>query len=176
MLKELINSSNLCNFQLIKSKIEGNIGHLKLWNGWVAKTLMSHTFFVEFWPFKREFLRNHSVYQDQIFRDNWNCYALSIFRVAKTHKKVHVFTDWACESLCIVSIKDLLIKYWSFVRYIYLTLSRIVSNFSSDLIKDRVLSWNKYKNIMSSKSMYSVGNLLVKTRYTDEAEYFHTHM
>ena len=87
MLKELINSSNLCNFQLIKSKIEGNIGHLKLWNGWVAKTLMSHTFFVEFWPFKREFLRNHSVYQDQIFRDNWNCYALSIFRVAKTHKK-----------------------------------------------------------------------------------------
>ena len=29
---------------------------------------------------------------------------------------------------------------------------------------------------MSSKSMYSVGNLLVKTRYTDEAEYFHTYM
>ena len=102
----------------------------------------------------------------------------------KHTKKVHVFTDCACESLCIVSIKegistdkrDLLIKYWSFVRYIYLTLSRIVSNFSSDLIKDRVLSWNKYKNVMSSKAMYSVGNLLVKTRYTDEAEYFHTHM
>ena len=29
---------------------------------------------------------------------------------------------------------------------------------------------------MSSKSMYSVDDLLVKTRYTDEAEYFHTHM
>ena len=29
--------------------------------------------------FRREFLRNHSVYWAQIFRDNWNCYALSIF-------------------------------------------------------------------------------------------------
>ena len=41
---------------------------------------MSHTFFVKFRAFKREFLQNHSVYQAQIFRDSWNCYALSIFR------------------------------------------------------------------------------------------------
>ena len=41
---------------------------------------MSHTFFVKFRVFKREFLRNRSVYLAQIFKDNWNCYALSIFR------------------------------------------------------------------------------------------------
>ena len=43
------------------------------------KKLMSHTCFVKFGVFKREFLRNHLVYQAQIFSDNWNCYALSIF-------------------------------------------------------------------------------------------------
>ena len=42
---------------------------------------MSHTFSVKFRVFRREFLRNYSVYWAQIFRDNWNCYALSIFRV-----------------------------------------------------------------------------------------------
>ena len=79
-LKERINFNNSCNFQFIKSNIEGNIGHLKLPNSWVAKKLMSHTFFVEFWVFRREFLQNHSVYWAQIFRDNWNyCYALSVF-------------------------------------------------------------------------------------------------
>ena len=41
---------------------------------------MSHTFFVKFRVFKIEFLRNHLVHRIQIFRDNWNCYALSIFR------------------------------------------------------------------------------------------------
>ena len=45
------------------------------------KKLMRHTFSVKFRVFRREFLRNHSVYWAQIFRDNWNCYALSIFRV-----------------------------------------------------------------------------------------------
>ena len=47
----------------------------------VAKKLMSHTFSVKFRVFRREFLRNHSVYWAQIFKDNWNCYALLIFRV-----------------------------------------------------------------------------------------------
>ena len=65
-LKELINLNNSCNFQFIKSNIEGNIGHLKLPNCWMTKKLMSHTFFVEFRVSKREFLRNHSVYQAQI--------------------------------------------------------------------------------------------------------------
>ena len=80
-LKELIKLSNLCNFQLFASNIEGNISHQKLRNCCVAKKLMSHTFSVKFRVFRREFLRNHSVFWAQIFRDNWNCYALSIFRV-----------------------------------------------------------------------------------------------
>ena len=41
---------------------------------------MSHTFFVKFRVFKREFLWNHLVRRAQIFRDNWNCYDLSIRR------------------------------------------------------------------------------------------------
>ena len=53
--------------------------HLKLRNCWVAKTLMSHTFFVKFRVFKRESFRNHSVCRAQIFIYNWNCYALSVF-------------------------------------------------------------------------------------------------
>ena len=80
-LKELIKVSNLRNFQLFASDIEGNISHQKLLNCWVAKKLMSHTFSVKFRVFRREFLRNHSVHWGQIFRDNWNCYALSMFRV-----------------------------------------------------------------------------------------------
>ena len=68
-------------FQFFASNIEGNISHQKLRNCCVAKKLMSHTFSVKFRVFRREFLRNHSVYWAQIFRDNWNCYALSIFRV-----------------------------------------------------------------------------------------------
>ena len=68
-------------FQLFASNIEGNISHQKLRNCCVAKKLMSHTFSVKFRVFRREFLRNHLVYWAQIFRDNWNCYALSIFRV-----------------------------------------------------------------------------------------------
>ena len=80
-LKELIKVSNLCNFQLFASDIERNISHQNLPNCWVAKKLMSHTFSVKFRVFRREFLRNHSVHWGQIFRDNWNCYALSIFRV-----------------------------------------------------------------------------------------------
>ena len=36
---------------------------------------------VKFQVFRREFLRNHLLYWAQIFRDNWNCYAISIFKV-----------------------------------------------------------------------------------------------
>ena len=36
---------------------------------------------VKFRVFIREFLRNHSMNWTQIFRENLNCYALSIFRV-----------------------------------------------------------------------------------------------
>ena len=43
-----------------------------------GKKLVSHTFFVKFRVFKREFLWNHSVYRANIFRDNWNCYAFLI--------------------------------------------------------------------------------------------------
>ena len=58
MLKELIKLSNLCNFQLFASSIEGNIRHQKLRNCWVAKKLMSRTSPVKFGVFRREFLRN----------------------------------------------------------------------------------------------------------------------
>ena len=69
-LKELIKLSNLCNFQLFASSIEGNIRHQKL-----RKSA------IKFRVFRREFLRNHSMNWTQIFREKLNCYALSIFRV-----------------------------------------------------------------------------------------------
>ena len=78
-LTELINLSSLCNLQLFASSIEENIRHWKLLNYWVAKGLMSHTFFVKCQIFQREFLRNHSIYRAQIFKDIWNWYALLIF-------------------------------------------------------------------------------------------------
>jgi len=53
-LKELIKLSNLSNFQLFASSIEGNISHEKLRNCWVAKKLMSHTA-----PVKFEFLEEN---------------------------------------------------------------------------------------------------------------------
>ena len=65
-MKELINLSNLCNFQLFASNIAGNISHRKLQNCCVAKKLMSLAFFWKFQVFKREFLRNHLVYWAQI--------------------------------------------------------------------------------------------------------------
>jgi len=80
-LKELIKLSNLCNFQLFASSIERNIRHQKLRNCRVAEKLMSCTSPVKFGVLKREFLRNHSMNWTQIFRENLNCYALSIFRV-----------------------------------------------------------------------------------------------
>ena len=46
-----------------------------------GKKVMRHAFSVKFRVFRRAFLRNHSMYWAQIFRDNWNFYALSIFRV-----------------------------------------------------------------------------------------------
>ena len=42
---------------------------------------MSRTSPVKFGVFRTEFLRNHSMNWTQIFRENLNCYALSIFRV-----------------------------------------------------------------------------------------------
>ena len=80
-LKELIKLSNLCDFQLFASSIEGNIRHQKLRNCWVAKKLMSRIFPVKFRGFRRELLRNHSMNWTQILRVKLNCYALSIFRV-----------------------------------------------------------------------------------------------
>ena len=80
-LKEMIKLNNLCTFQLIASSIEGHIKHQKLRNCWVAKKLMSRTSPVKFGVFRREFLRNHSMNWTQIFRENLNRYALSIFRV-----------------------------------------------------------------------------------------------
>ena len=71
-LKEQINLSCLCNFQLFASDIEGNISLRKFRNSWVAKKLMSLTFFVKFRVFEREFLRNHSVHRAQIFRENYS--------------------------------------------------------------------------------------------------------
>ena len=69
-LKDLIKLSELCNFQLFESSIEGNNSHQKLRNCWVAKKLMSHTFPVKFRVFRKEFLRDHQMYCDQIFREN----------------------------------------------------------------------------------------------------------
>ena len=65
-LKELIKLSSLCNFQLFATNIEGNMSHQKLRNCWVAKRLISHNSIVKFRLFRREFLRNHSVYWAQI--------------------------------------------------------------------------------------------------------------
>ena len=66
----IIKFSNLCNFQLFVSIIEGNISQQKLRNCWVAKELMSHTFSVKFRVFRRQFIRNNSLYWAQIFSDN----------------------------------------------------------------------------------------------------------
>ena len=65
---------------LCKQYIERNISHQKLRNCCVAKKFMSHTYSVKFRIFRGEFLRKHSVYWAQPFRDYWNCYALSVFR------------------------------------------------------------------------------------------------
>ena len=42
--------------------------------------MSSYISFVNLGVFQREFLQNYLVYRAQLFRDNWNCYALSIFR------------------------------------------------------------------------------------------------
>ena len=55
----MINLSNLCNFQLFASNIDGNVSHRELRNCWLAKR-MSYTFFV----------KKHAVHQALIFRDN----------------------------------------------------------------------------------------------------------
>ena len=63
---------------------EGNTQQFRSFWSLMAKKLMSHTLFVNFWVFKGEFLQNHSAHRAQIFGDNCNvdcnCYTLSIFR------------------------------------------------------------------------------------------------
>ena len=54
-LRELIKLSNLNNFQLFASNIEGNISHQKLRNSCVAKNLMSHTFSIKFRVLEKNF-------------------------------------------------------------------------------------------------------------------------
>ena len=69
-LKELVNLSNLCNFQLFVSNNKGNSSHQKLRNYRVAKTLMN--------PFilckgSKSFKDNFSEtirYRAEIFTDN----------------------------------------------------------------------------------------------------------
>ena len=83
-LKELIKVSNLRNFQLFASDIEGNISHQKLLNCWVAKKLMSHTFSVKFRVFRREFRFSETIrcIGVKVSEKTANCYALSkLFRV-----------------------------------------------------------------------------------------------
>ena len=60
-LKELINFSNLCNFQLFAIIIERNISHRKVRNCWVARKLMSHTFFVKFRVFTALFTNTRAL-------------------------------------------------------------------------------------------------------------------
>ena len=47
--------------------------------GWQNVNELTHSFKESF--FKENFFQNRLVYWTQIFRGNWNCYALSIFRV-----------------------------------------------------------------------------------------------
>ena len=69
-------------FQLFASNIVGNNYQpsrtAKLLGG--KKVTDSYLLIVKFRVFKREFLGNRSLNRDQIFRDNWNCHSLSIFR------------------------------------------------------------------------------------------------
>ena len=80
-LKGLIKLSNLCNFSPLQAILKDISAIKNCRHYYVAKNLMSHTLSVKFRVFRREFLRNHLVYWTQIFRDNWHCYVLSIFRV-----------------------------------------------------------------------------------------------
>ena len=59
--------------QLVTKKIAA-IKNSKI-TGWQKP--MSSYILCKFWGgFQKEFLRNYSAYRAQIFRDNWNCYAL----------------------------------------------------------------------------------------------------
>ena len=51
----------------------------ELWSSASTK-LKRYIFICKFWGFSKRFLPNYLVYLTQVFRDNWNCYALSIFR------------------------------------------------------------------------------------------------
>ena len=51
----------------------------ELWSSASTK-LKRYIFICKFWGFSKRFLPNCLVYLAQVFRDNWNCYALSIFR------------------------------------------------------------------------------------------------
>ena len=72
-LKELIKLSNLCNFQLFASNIEGNISHQKLRNCCVAKKLMSHTFSVK-----------NFEYLEENFSEATRCIGLKFTEITET--------------------------------------------------------------------------------------------
>ena len=87
--------------------------HQQLRNFWVAKKLMSHTIFVKVRVFQSDFLRKHLVYRAQIFRDNWNCYALSTFRVFILQGNLYVMifmcTNISCASFLTFTVLIIII-------------------------------------------------------------------
>ena len=115
-LKDLIKLSNLCNFQLYTSNIEGNIKHQKLRNCCVAKTLMSHTFSVTFRVFRRDWIspKPFGVLGSNFQRYNWNCYGLSTFRVfallASSDSDMHMLIRWKSVN------KDSPINHCNFIK------------------------------------------------------------
>ena len=67
---------------------------IKTRNSWVAKSLMSHTFFVKFPGFKHASQENYLTYRLHIFRQSKFCEVLSIFKtsdsVARVKTRVHM--------------------------------------------------------------------------------------
>ena len=49
-------------------------------NSWVAKALMSHTFFVKFLVFKPVLEKTNLTHRDQFYSERYSCHVLSIFR------------------------------------------------------------------------------------------------
>ena len=119
-LKELIKLSNLCNFQLFASNIEGNISHQKLRNCWVAKKLMTHTFSVKFRVFRREFpamLAISPVYRIQLWITMFLKIAASLERTAFVHNlmqqiKKTLWVLWNCLDTC----RYFLILFYFFIE------------------------------------------------------------
>ena len=77
---ERVNLSNVCNFQPFASNNKENSSNRKLWNCWVAKTLMSPYIVCLFSMFSKIISPRLFGISGTNFHDNWNCYVLSIFR------------------------------------------------------------------------------------------------